>query len=177
MRTRVALALLLLGTAAWGQVPESVDSSQIPNYRVLRPGLAVGGKPSAEALAKLKAQGFKTVIDLRAVSEGTADEKQAVEAQGLRYVAVPITAATFSPADALAVAKVLDEAEAAPVLLHCATSNRVGAVWAVLQVRKGRDVTEAEAAGREAGLSSPAMIEAFKRVAEDLAPRNSVPAP
>jgi len=165
---RWSLMLLLLGSAAWGEIPATMDSEQIPRYRVLRPGLAVGGKPSPEALASLKAQGFKTVIDLRAAAEGTATEKEVVLAQGLRYISVPISSATFSEEDVQAVAKVLDEDDAAPVLLHCATANRVGAVWAVLQVKRGGSLDEAEAAGREIGLSSPAMVEAMRRVAASL---------
>ena len=128
--------------------------AEIPNYRVVRPGLATGGKLSPDALDHLKTKGFKTVVDLRTEAEGTAAEKQAVEAQGLRYVSVPISAATFSAADVAAVAKVLNDPAAAPVLLHCASANRVGAVWAVLQVQQGRSLEEAEAAGQEIGLTA-----------------------
>ena len=91
-----------------------------------------------------------------------------MEAQGLRYVSVPISAATFSPADVAAVGRVLNDPAAAPVLLHCASANRVGAVWAVLQVQQGRTSEEAEAAGQEIGLSSPAMVEAMRRVVASL---------
>jgi len=165
-----AVALLSAGIAA-AQVPEAAEG--IPNYRVLHSGLATAGQPSPEALQKLKEQGFKTVINLRTEAEagGTAAEKAAVEAQGLRYVAVPISPATFSIEDVQAVAKVLDDAEAAPVLLHCASANRVGAVWAVMQVQKGKSLEEAEAEGREIGLSSGAMSEAMKRVASQAAQR------
>lgn len=162
------LALVLARTSG-AQIPESMDPALISKYRVVRPGLATGGKPSPEALDKLKANGFKTVLDLRTEAEGTAAEKATVEAQGLRYVAVPITAATFSLADVAAVAKILDDPAAAPVLLHCASANRVGAVWAVLQVQKGRPLEEAEAAGQEIGLTSPALVEAMRRVAAGVA--------
>jgi uncharacterized protein (TIGR01244 family) len=163
----VATALLLsLGAsvALRAEIPDAVDPGQIPNYRVAAPGIATAGKPSAEALSRLKAQGFKTVIDLRTEAEGTAAEKQAVEAQGLRYVSVPISVPTFSAADVDAVAKVLGDAEARPILLHCASANRVGAVWGVLQVRQGRTVEEAEAAARAIGLTSPTLTDAMRRV-------------
>lgn len=164
----VVAAVLLLSLAASialrAEIPESVDPGQIPNYRIAAPGVATAGKPSAEALSRLKAQGFKTVVDLRTEGEGTAAEKQAVEAQGLRYVSVPISAPTFSAADVDAVAKVLGDADAKPVLLHCASASRVGAVWGVLQVRQGRTVEEAEAAARAIGLTGPLMIDAMHRV-------------
>ena len=161
-----ALATLIGPVSA--QVPETMDGALIPNYRVVRPGLATGGKPSAEALERLKAQGFRTVVDLRTEAEGAATEKKAVEAQGLRYVSVPISPASFGTADVEAVAKILKDTEAAPVLLHCASANRVGAVWMVMQVEEGRSLEEAEAAGKETGLSGPAMVEAARRVAASL---------
>jgi uncharacterized protein (TIGR01244 family) len=145
-------------------IPASVDPAAILNYRLVRPGLATAGTPSAEALASLKAQGFRTVIDLRLPGEGTAAEKAVVEGQGLRYVAVPISPATFSQADAAAVARVLDDPEAGPILLHCASANRVGGVWAVIEASRGRPPEEAEAEGRKIGLRPGPMTDAVKRV-------------
>lgn len=169
-KSRCGMALVCAATLvgagiATAQVPETAEG--IPNYKVVGPGLATAGQPSPEALQKLKEQGFKTVINLRTEAEGggTGPEKAAVEAQGLRYVGVPISSASFSIEDVQAVAKVLDDVKTAPVLLHCASANRVGAVWAVMQVQKGRSLEQAEAEGREIGLSGAAMIEAMKRVA------------
>jgi uncharacterized protein (TIGR01244 family) len=156
--------VLVLARTAGAQIPDKMDPAQIANYRLVRPGLATAGKPSSEALVRLKAQGFKTVVDLRTEGEGTAAEREVVEAQGLRYVSVPITSATFSLADVEAVAKVLNDAGTAPVLLHCASANRVGAVWAVLLVEQGRTPEQAEAAGQEVGLHTGAMMEATRRV-------------
>ena len=105
------------------------------------------------------------------------DERALVEAQGLRYVSIPVTADTFSLADIDAVEKILDDPSAAPVLLHCASSNRVGAAWAVILARKGRTLEEAEAAGRAAGLHSPQMEAAVRRVLGVPAPATAPPAP
>ncbi len=166
MRFMVGLGLCAaaaLSTAA--EVPATADTTAFPNYRLVRPGLAVAGQPSAQGLAQLKEMGFKTVINLRTDQEGAKDEEAAVKAAGLSYVSVPVTGATLSMADADAVGRVLDDAAAAPVLLHCASANRVGAIWALLQVRKGKSLDEAEAAGRAVGLQSPAMVEAMRKVA------------
>jgi uncharacterized protein (TIGR01244 family) len=146
-----------------GEVPATVEASLMPNYRLIEPGLATAGQPRPEALAKLKAMGFKTVINLRTEAEGAAAERAVVEAQGLRYVSVPITPASFSLADVEAVERALADPTSGPVLLHCASSNRVGAVWAVIQSRKGRSLADAEAAGREAGMQ-PSMHAALHRV-------------
>jgi uncharacterized protein (TIGR01244 family) len=163
----LVLALLLLGD----ELPATVDPAAIPNYTRVRPGLAVAGKPSPAALAHLKEQGFKTVIDLRQESEGLADEKASVEGQGLRYVSVPMTSASFSLADALKVKGVLDDPSSGPVLLHCAAANRAGGVFAVIEAKSGKSLEQAIEEGKKAGLKSDAMIDAVKRVVAEPAPK------
>ena len=160
----VVLALVAVASAAAADPPQTVEAGSIPNYRLLQPGLATAGQPAAEALAKLKDMGFRTVVNLRTEEEGTAEEQKVVEAQGLRYVSVPVTADSLSLADAEAVEKVLHDSAAGPVLLHCASSNRVGAVWALIQSREGKSLDEALAAGREAGLRSPQLEAAVRRL-------------
>jgi uncharacterized protein (TIGR01244 family) len=158
-------ALLLSAAPAFAQIPESVEPAVIPNYRLLKPGLATAGQPTPEALRMLKQQGFKTVINLRAQSEpGVAEEEAIVKAQGLEYVSVPVTPASFSQRQVDQVAKVLDDKEAGPILFHCGSANRVGAVWTVIQAQRGQSYEAAEAEGRKIGLSSPAMLEAVKKV-------------
>ncbi len=153
-----ALLIGACGAAAADGVPEKADPAQIPNYTRVSPQLAASGQPSAEALPKLGALGFKTVINLRMPGEdGPKDEKSVVEAQGLRYVHVPVTGATLSLADVAAVEKVLGDPASGPVLLHCAGSNRVGAVLAAIEARKGKPLDEALAMGRSHGLRSPAL--------------------
>jgi len=159
------VAVLLSATAAFAQIPEAVDPAVIPNYRLLKPGLATAGQPTPEALRKLKEQGFKTVINLRADTEpGGKEEEAIVKGQGLEYVSVPVTPASFSQEQVDKVAKVLDDPKAGPILFHCGSANRVGAVWTVIQAQKGKSYDAAEAEGRKIGLSSPAMVEAVKKV-------------
>jgi uncharacterized protein (TIGR01244 family) len=158
------LLALLVAAPLVAQVPESVDAKALPNYHRVRADVATAGLPSPEAVAQLKAMGFKTVIDLRTEQEGTKAEQEAAEKAGLRYVSVPMTAATFSAADVAKVASVVDDEAAGPVLLHCAKANRAGAMWAALLAAKGKPLAEAEAEGRAAGLASEAMAEAFRRV-------------
>jgi uncharacterized protein (TIGR01244 family) len=160
-----ALVLLAVQAAAGDAIPESLDPHDVPNYHRVRPGVATGGQPSAEVLARLGALGFKTVVNLRTEKEGAKDEETAAKAAGLAYVWVPVTADSFSLEDVDRVEKVLENEAAGPVLLHCASANRVGAVWAVLAARRGRSIDEALAVGQEVGLSSPAMVDAVRRVA------------
>jgi uncharacterized protein (TIGR01244 family) len=178
MKTPLLFAALALGAAsASAGVPQAVDPVVIPAYRLIRPGLAAAGQPTPEALKGLEGMGFRTVVNLRPEKEGPPDERAVVEAQGLRYVSIPVTPDTFSLADVEAVEKILDDPAAAPVLLHCASSNRVGGAWAVIQARKGKTLEEAEAAGRAAGLRSPQMEAAVRRVLGAPAPATIPAAP
>jgi uncharacterized protein (TIGR01244 family) len=175
MRRSIALAAFLLAAPIYAQVPQAVDPAQIPAYRVIAPGIVAAGQPAAEALPKLAAMGFKTVLNLRMPDEGgPANEQGVVESQGLRYVSVPVGPGRFGLAEVESVEKVIGDPAAGPILFHCASSNRVGATWAVILARRGKPLDEALAAGREAGLKSSAMEDAVRRlVAESPARRPS----
>ena len=166
-RAAAGVAALMLAAAVLAAAegpPETVAPSLIPNYMLIRPDVATAGQPSEEALLKLRELGFTIVVDLRAPEEGTAAERAVVEKAGLRYVSVPVTPKTFSRADAAKVAAILDEKDRGPVLLHCGTANRVGGLWTVMEVAKGRPYEDAEKEGVKIGLRSEAMKAAVKRV-------------
>ena len=165
MKTPLLVVAAAFGAAAAAAgIPDRVEPAVIPAYRLLHPGLAASGQPSAAALQGLGRMGFRTVVNLRSEREGPADERAVVEAQGLRYVSIPVTPDTFNLADVEVLEEVLDDPTAAPVLVHCSSSNRVGGAWAVVQARQGKSLGEAEAAGRAAGLHSPQMEAAVRRV-------------
>ena len=165
VRILALLSVAILGAGpTFAEIPTAVDPADIPNYQVIRPGLAFGGQPGPETLERLGDMGFRTIVNIRTEQEGAPDEGVVVKAQGLTFVWVPVSPGTFSLEDVEAVEKVLDDPEAAPVLLHCASGNRVAAVWGVIRARDGRTPEEVEADARAAGLHSPSMWEAVLRV-------------
>ena len=167
------IALLLAATLAAAPAPPgapaTVDAEVIPNYHLVRPGLATAGQPSDKGLGALQALGFKTVINLRTPGEQPPGvEEAAVRAQGLRYVSIPINSATFGPADVAAVRAVLDDESAAPILLHCTTANRAAAVWGLTEIQRGRAASQVEAEAEKVGLTHAATLKGFHRVAEEM---------
>lgn len=106
-----------------------------------------------------KQAGIKTVINLRRPEELTRiDERGLVVAQGMIYVNIPfegpeeLTDSVFS-----AVRSELKSA-ARPVLLHCSSANRVGAVWLAYRVLdEGLAVELALAEAHGVGLTKPAL--------------------
>ncbi|WP_158681735.1 beta-lactamase hydrolase domain-containing protein [Microbulbifer pacificus] len=126
----------------------------VANYNRLRPQLATGGSIDLDKVSALKQKGFRTIVDLRTPEEGTAEEKAVVEAAGMRYINLPVSAGAPSDALIAELGEILADTSGAPVLLHCASGNRVGAVWAIYRVRKGAPLETALEEGRAAGMRS-----------------------
>lgn len=119
-------------------------------------GLLLAGAPQPEDLAAARREGVTTVINLRRASEVTAfDERQVVEAAGMRYVHLPFgDAAELTDAIFDAVRAELRSADGR-LLLHCASANRVGAVWLPFRVLDGGlSWEEALAEAKTVGLKS-----------------------
>ena len=120
-------------------------------------GVFLASQPQPEDFAQARKGGVKTVINLRHASEmEDFDEKQVVEAEGLSYVNIP-----FDGPDELT-EEIFDEAREQlnaaqrPILLHCASANRVGAVWLPYRVLDGGLTwDEALAEAKTVGLKSP----------------------
>ncbi len=122
----------------------------------VRPGLHAGGQPSAAQLQALAAQGVRTVIDLRQPDEDRGfDETAQAEALGLRYVRIPVAGADgLDAANVRAVHQALQQSQG-PVLLHCASGNRAGAVLALVTARyEHASPDQALPLGQRAGLKS-----------------------
>jgi len=120
-------------------------------------GVLTGGQPTAEDLEKLAERGYKTVVNLRLPSEdtGLGDEAERVRRLGMRYVALPIAGAgDLTRENAERLAEILADEEAKPLLLHCGSSNRVGALLALEAFYvEGLDAGAALELGKKAGLT------------------------
>lgn len=127
-----ALVIATVMAAACGgraRVPSSWGADEAPNYRPLEDGVATANAITLPAIPKLAAAGFKTIVDLRTRGErGVTEEAAAAARTGMHYVNVPVSLATLSVTDVREVAAVLDRPEDHPVLIHCSSGNRVGAV-------------------------------------------------
>lgn len=122
----------------------------------VRPGLYAGGQPSAAQLRELAAQGVRTVIDLRQPGEDRGfDETHVAESLGLRYVRIPVAGAEgLDAANVRAVHQALRQSQG-PVLLHCASGNRAGAVLGLVNARyEHASPEQALQLGQRAGLKS-----------------------
>lgn len=144
------VALVCLGTGL-----ALAQSAELPNRHDALKDITTAGQPSAAALSAVAAAGYKTVIDLRGPNEDRGlDEKKTVEGLGMSYVNLPVNGASgVSYENANALDRLLANAPK-PVLLHCASSNRVGALLALREKLKGADSEKALDLGVASGLSS-----------------------
>ncbi|EKT4448153.1 TPA: tyrosine-protein phosphatase [Stenotrophomonas maltophilia] len=136
-------------------LPLAALAEDVPLNEV-RPGLYAGGQPSAAQLQALAAQGVRTVIDLRQPGEDRGfDEIHAAESLGLRYVRIPVAGAEgLDAANVRAVHQALQQSQG-PVLLHCASGNRAGAVLGLVNARyEHASPEQALQLGQRAGLKS-----------------------
>ena len=144
MKMWMALLVVLVAPLSWG-------ANEMPAENRY-----VGGQPSAADLQRLAASGVRHVINLRPAAEQTGyDESAAVTAEGMQYHNLPVAgAADISFANAQALDALLADIGDEPVLLHCASGNRVGALIALRAGLAGSDPEEALQQGREWGLTS-----------------------
>ena len=137
---------------------------------VFRDGeILFAGQPTVDALREAGRSGVKVVVNLRSDAEMAShvdfDEPEVVGDAGMKYVQLPVTPATLSAADADALSAVLS-ATPGPVLVHCASSNRVGGLWALyLHRHRGVPFDRAMELGECAGMRSPALALAVQRAA------------
>jgi uncharacterized protein (TIGR01244 family) len=117
-------------------------------------GITSSGQPNEAALEVIKEYGYVAVIDLRGENENRGiDEKAAVENLGMDYVLLPIDgrdAISFENAEKLD--KLINSYDA-PVLIHCGSGNRVGALLALRKSHDGASDEEAIAYGKDGGLT------------------------
>ncbi|MDA0999713.1 MAG: sulfur transferase domain-containing protein [bacterium] len=158
---KIALLLaLVLGLGSWAHAgsPEAPFGDKVSgallNYNRASPFVASSGVLGKGGVAEVKALGFKTIVDLRAPSEGIAEEKAEAEAMGLRYINIPVSTAAPTNAQVAAFAKIVENPANYPILFHCQSANRTGAMWALYRFRKGVPPAVAVEEGRTLGLKS-----------------------
>jgi uncharacterized protein (TIGR01244 family) len=139
-------------------VAESVPDEQIAAIRnVTRDGrFTFAGAPEERGLRYLAADGYEMVVNLRTDREMQErvdfDEASLVRSLGMTYEQIPVSGDTFSPDDVDRFAEALARVDG-PVLIHCASSGRVGMMWAAyLHRKRGFSKQEAIEKGEAAGL-------------------------
>ncbi len=123
--------------------------------------LYFSGQFALEDIESLKTAGIRRVITLRTPEELEWDERAALESAGIEFVEIPIRDAASMTDEVLdQVRNQLTASRSTTTLLHCASSNRVGAAWLAWRVLdEGVPLETAVAEARVVGLRTPALLD------------------
>jgi uncharacterized protein (TIGR01244 family) len=163
MRIAVTTVAVIVATALV-VAQEKQTRAGITNYTKVDAVVACGGATEISALDGLKADGFKSVINLRLANEPGANipENQAkAQALGMNYFHLPFAGASPDPKIVDQFLSVVSTKANQPVYIHCGSANRVGAVWLVKRVlQDGWPVDKATTEAKAIGLTA-APLEKF----------------
>ena len=161
-----AAVVLLLAAPLASMTRGSQEAEEVEIRNAHRPeqGVLFGGQPTSVQLEQAAAAGYTRILDLRMPSEDRGyDEAARAEELGIEYVNIPVSGDTLRQAETIE--KFLDSFERAdrPVMVHCASGNRVGALYyAFLVQRRGMERSKAKNIAKENGLRSEALAEAIE---------------
>ena len=169
-----ALFSFICLTVSAQQIPKTERQAQmeqalkddVPKILCLSDQVTTAGQPKDTAYEKLAANGFRTVLNLRTDKEG-ADlnhERDLIQKAGMKYINIPVVSSDPKPEQVDEFLKVVKDKTNYPVLIHCASANRVGAFWMIYRVVE-LDWSEEKALAEatQIGLTSPVL----KKFAQD----------
>jgi uncharacterized protein (TIGR01244 family) len=158
-RLSVLATAAVLGATLAAQ--QKMERPGITNFTKVDAVVACGGATDTSALKGLKADGFKTIINLRQPTEQGANIEQnqaEAKALGLNYVNIPVNGQAPDPKAVDRFLETIADRANQPAFIHCASASRVGALWLVKRVvQDGWDVERATEEARVIGLRSPSL--------------------
>jgi uncharacterized protein (TIGR01244 family) len=133
---------------------QQVTKATVPgvtNFSRLETTIACAGATTPEAIPAIKEMGYKSVINMRLADEAGANvDAEAIAAKnaGLRFIHIPFNGSSPDPKVAEYFLTAVANPENMPAFIHCASGNRVAAMWMIK--RMVVDHWDAEKAGAEA---------------------------
>lgn len=134
---------------------EMDELTGIRRFLRVEKGVCTGGQPRLVHLEKLKAEGIKTIINLRPPDEHAAAKEEAKAKElGLRYFNIPVSFGNPKDEQVEEFLKLTDDATNRPMFIHCAAAIRVAAFWMIRRVlRDGWAVEKAQEEAKKIGLT------------------------
>ncbi|WOC28473.1 protein tyrosine phosphatase family protein [Pseudoalteromonas sp. N1230-9] len=149
----VFTALLSFSVLATQTVITELD---ILNLKAQSEYVLTSGQPNQTDFAKLKELGVENIINLRGDNETNWSEQDLVTELGMNYYHIPVQSkADITIENATKLQNLLNEHQQQTTLLHCASSNRVGALVALYNaITLKKPIDEAVEIGKQWGLKS-----------------------
>ena len=168
-RSVTVLAAMMVVGAGWVQGADKAAPVKAVKVGSVTPihvcgDIYLAGQPSPEDLQAMRRLGVKSVITLRPRWELDWDEAAEVKKLGMKYYQVPFRAPeTLTDEVFDRVRQLLGGQAPRPLLLHCRSAGRVGAVWIPFRVLDQKVALEtALAEAEKVGLHQPLYVERAK---------------
>ncbi len=175
------LSLLIVATPLWAADKLDIKAlAALPNLATPAPNIAAAGRLQAKDIPVIAKAGVRHVIDLTVDSETPDfDEAVVVRSAGMRYENLPIRGAEdLTPDNVARFDRLITEVGTVPTLVHCSSSNRVGAMAALRAAWiQGQSVEAALEQGRRWGLKGLEPVVRERLSASAAATTASVPKP
>ena len=142
------------------------SASSIRNYLRINTEFCTGGQPRMEELSKLKADGVKTIINLRPPSEyaESAQEEALAKQLGLRYFNIPVVFSDPKDEQVTEFLKLTDDPANRPAFIHCTAAIRAGAFWMIRRVLRDHwSMEDAQKEAAKVGFSAGSTLNTFVR--------------
>ena len=145
----LAVAVALTLSVSAGANTSGIDGIRIDNFAQVNATYYRGAQPQGSDYADLARLGVKTIINLIGDEELDSREQRSVEAQGMRYIYIPMSTRRAPTATQIEqFLSVVNDASSQPVYVHCVGGrHRTGVMTAVY--RMTRDGISGDAAFRE----------------------------
>lgn len=125
--------------------------------RASLPGIVTGGQLTEEQFTRLAEMGYDTLVSLRPTSEsGAGWEEEFAATVGATFHRIPVAGRDgINEENAEKLTAILDDAGDGGVVVYCASSNRVGALFALkAHFLDGEDVEQSLEIGKATGLTA-----------------------
>ena len=172
MRTAAVFApfACLLAACSLASPVEEDSSISARNFLWIGKGFCTGGQPSLEDLSKLRAQGVRTLLNLRRPGETDLfqQEEETARSLGLNFFNIPVDSSNLRKEQVDEFLEVVSEESNHPVFIHCASASRVGGFWIIYRVLHDNwSIEKAEKEARHIGLRSSVLLEFARSYLEE----------
>jgi uncharacterized protein (TIGR01244 family) len=146
------------------------------NQREIVKGLTIAGQPSAEDIARLRDEGFRTIVNLRLPDdEGILeDEEHIVEGSGLNYAAIPVSPKVVDDLAVMRFSQAISSTDSQPALIHCGSGGRAGIMLLLhMAIEHGWSLERALEEGKKLGDLAPSETSPYRPFFESYIKRHS----
>ncbi len=133
---------------------DEISERRIPRYHRATPRIALSGPLTELGVREAKRLGFNSIIDLQPDPARAAEERRNAEFARIRYHHLPVQGPVPDDEVLRRFGELLADPGNLPALVHGASVDQTGALWALWRARNGVPLQIALVDGETAGLSA-----------------------